>query len=247
MICQQLVELDEWASLTAYEQTVLVFTALFHDAAKPLTSQVDPDTGRVSSPKHAVKGEHVARGVLRDLGCELATREEIAHLVRYHGRPAFLLERPEPTHEVVKLSWFVSNRLLFLFAVADTRGRDTDSMSRPEENLHYWKMLAEENGCYDQSYPFANDHARFLFFRQREPNLYYVPHEKSSCTVTVLSGLPGSGKDTWLARNREGLAAPTAAGVDCIIVLSEWTRDGDFTKAVAVVESISGVPQELLR
>lgn len=205
MVCRQLAELDEWPSLTPSEQAVLIFTALFHDVAKPLTSQVDPETGRVTSPKHAVKGEHVARDVLRELGCDLKTREEIARLVRYHGRPAFLLEREEPTHEVVRLSWLVSNRLLYLFAVADTRGRDTDSMTRPEENLHYWKLQAEELGCYDHPYPFANEHARFLFFRQREPNLHYIPHEDFSCSVTVLSGLPGSGKDTWLSRNRSPL------------------------------------------
>jgi len=161
MVCQQLTELDGWPSLTAHEQIVLIFTALFHDAAKPLTSQADLDTGRITSPKHAVKGEHLVRGVLRDLECDLATREQIARLVRYHGRPAFLLEREEPTHEVVRLSWLVENRLLYLFALADTRGRDTDSMTRPEENLHYWQLQAEELGCYDQPYPFANDHARF--------------------------------------------------------------------------------------
>ena len=205
MVCQQLAQLDAWPTLTSAEQTVLIFTALLHDAAKPLTSEVDPETGRITSPKHAVKGEHLARGVLRNLGCDLATREQIARLVRYHGRPAFLLERAEPTHEVVRLSWLVSNHLLYLFALADTRGRDTDSMTRPEENLGYWKLLAEENDCYDQPYPFANDHARFLFFRQREPNLYYVPHEEFTCHVTVMSGLPGSGKDTWLSRNRSDL------------------------------------------
>jgi beta-phosphoglucomutase-like phosphatase (HAD superfamily) len=47
--------------------------------------------------------------------------------------------------------------------------------------------------------------------------------------------------------SERGLASATAAGVECIIVLSEWTRDGDFTKAEAVVENISGVPEELLR
>jgi hypothetical protein len=138
-------------------------------------------------------------------GATWTTREEIARLVRYHGRPAFLLERDEPTHEVVRLSWLVSNRLLYLFALADTRGRDTDSMSRPEENLHFWKLMAEEAGCYDQPYPFATDHARFTFFRQREPNLHYVPHEDFSCEVTVMSGLPGSGKDRWLGQNRSEL------------------------------------------
>ena len=202
MVLAQLLELVEWPSLTSHEQILLIFTALFHDVAKPLTTEVDAATGRVRSPKHAVKGEHVARSVLRDLGCDLTTRERIARLVRYHGRPAFLLERDEPTHEVVRLSWLVNNQLLYLFALADTRGRDTDSMTRPEENLHLWKIMAEEADCYDKPYPFATDHARFTFFRRREPNLHYVPHEDFSCSVTLMSGLPGSGKDTWLSRNR---------------------------------------------
>ena len=87
------------------------------------------------------------------------------------------------------------------------------SMSRPEENLHYWKLLAEENGCYDRPYPFTSDHARFVFFRQREPNLYYVPHEDFACDVTVLSGLPGSGKDTWLQRNGPDLTMVSLEGI----------------------------------
>lgn len=205
MVLEQLRELSEWHTLSRHEQTVLTFTALFHDVAKPLTTEVDPETRRVRSPKHAVKGEFIARSVLRDLGCDLQTREEIARLVRYHGRPAFLLERDEPTHEVVRLSCLVNNRLLYLFALADTRGRDTDAMTRPEENLHYWKLTSEEAGCFDQPYPFATDHARFMFFRQQQPNLHYVPHEDFSCNVTLMAGLPGSGKDTWLSRYRSGV------------------------------------------
>jgi predicted kinase len=205
MVCAQLPKLDDWPMLTPHERTVLIFTALFHDSAKPLTSQLDEATGRITSPKHAIKGEHLARSVLRDLGSDLATREEIARMVRFHGRPSFLLERSEPTHEVVSLSCSVSNKLLYLFALADTRGRNTAEMGRPEENLHLWKMLAEEHGCFDKAYPFANDQARFQFFRQKERNLHYVPHEDYRCTVTMMSGLPGSGKDTWLARNRTDL------------------------------------------
>lgn len=205
MVLKELEKLVEWPSLSPEERLILTFVGLFHDVAKPLTSEVDVETGRISTPGHAVKGEHVARVILRGLGCNLATREKIAQLVRYHGRPAFLLEKPEPLFEVVKLSWLVNNRLLYLFALADTRGRDTDSMTRPEENLHYWKLMAEEAGCLDRPYPFASDHARFTFFRQREPNLHYAPHENFSCTVTMMSGLPGSGKNTWLARNRPDL------------------------------------------
>jgi putative nucleotidyltransferase with HDIG domain len=206
MVLEQLPGLEEWPSLTPQEQTVLKFTALFHDVAKPMTTEVDPETGRVTSPKHAVKGEHVARAVLRDLDCDLAIREQIARLVRYHGRPAFLLERDNPADEVVRLSWLLSNRLLYLFALADTRGRDTDAMSRPEENLHFWKLIALEENCFDQPFLFATDHARFKYFHSPTPgNRFYTPFEDFRCTVTMMAGLPGCGKDTWLSQHRSGL------------------------------------------
>ena len=165
MVCAQLPLLEDWGGLTFHEKTVLFFTALFHDSGKPLTSQVDPETGRITSPKHALKAEHLARSILRQLDCDLTTREEIARLVRFHGRPAFLLEKPEPSHEVVSLSWLVSNKLLYLFALADTRGRKTGEMGRPEENLHLWKLVAEENGCFD----------RTLSIRQRPCPLPVLP------------------------------------------------------------------------
>jgi predicted kinase len=213
MVFSELMRLEGWDGLTRHERTVLAYTALFHDAGKPLTSVVDPETGRVTSPKHAVKGEHLCRSVLRGLGCDLATREEIARLVRFHGRPSFLLEKPDPAHEVVSLSWLVSNKLLYHFALADTRGRKTAEMGRPEENLHFWKLVAEENDCFDRPYPFANDHARFLFYRNREANLHYIPYEDYLCTVTMMSGLPGSGKDTWLAANRPDLPVVSLDGM----------------------------------
>ncbi|MBA2116459.1 HDIG domain-containing metalloprotein [Bremerella alba] len=90
LVLNELKSLDEWHTLSPHAQTILKFTALFHDIAKPLTTEIHSISGRVTSTKHAVKGEHLARNILRDLDCDLATREEIARMVRYHGRPAFL-------------------------------------------------------------------------------------------------------------------------------------------------------------
>lgn len=231
MVCARLPELEERPTLVPHERTALIFTALFHDSGKSLTSEIDPDTGRIASPKHAVKGEHLARSVLRDLGCDLATREEIARLVRFHSRPAFLLDKPNPNHEVVSLSWWVINRLLYLFALVDTRGRSTADMGRPEENLHFWKLAAEETGCFERPYPFANDHARFLFYRQREPDLYYVPHEQYRSTVTMMSGLPGSGKDTWLGRNRPDLPVVSLDDIRTELHVEATDNQGDVIQA----------------
>jgi predicted kinase len=230
MVCAKLPGLEGWSSLTSHEQSVLIFTALFHDSGKPLTSLIDPITGRVTSPKHALKGEHLCRSALRDLGCDLSTREEIARLVRFHGRPPFLLEKPDPAHEVVSLSWLVSNKLLYLFALADTRGRTTADMSRPEENLQFWKLVAEENDCFEQPYPFPNDQARFLFYRQNEPNLHYVPFEDYRCTVTMMAGLPGSGKDTWLATNRPDLPVVSLDGVRSELEIDPTDDQGEVVQ-----------------
>lgn len=205
MVCAELERLVDWPSLGRAAQLKLLFTALFHDAGKPATTMLDPDTGRTRSPKHALVGTEIARRVLRELECDLVTREEVVALVRFHGRPPFLLEKEKPEHEVISLSWQVNNRLLYLFALADTRGRQAKEMARPEENLGLWKLVAEERGCFECPYPFVNDHARFLFYRDQLSSLHYTPHEDYRCPVTLMSGLPGAGKDTWLAASRPGL------------------------------------------
>ncbi|MCI0539631.1 MAG: AAA family ATPase [Verrucomicrobiales bacterium] len=205
MVCAELEKLTDWPVLDRAAQLKLLFTGLFHDSGKPATTALDPETGRTRSPKHALVGAEIARGVLRELGCDLVTREEITALVRYHGRPPFLLEKPNPEHEVISLSWFVNNRLLYLFALADTCGRHAKEMTRPEENLHLWKLAAEEHNCFLTPYTFANDQARFLFYRSQLSSLHYTPHVDYRCTVTLMSGLPGAGKDTWLVRHRSKL------------------------------------------
>lgn len=205
MVCRELHELSEWPEVDRRNQLQLLFTALFHDAGKPRTTHIDPETGHTRSPKHAAAGTEIARRVLRELGCDVRTREEICALVTWHGRPPYLLEKPSPEQEVIRLSWLVNNRLLYLFALADTRGRLAREMSRPEENLHFWKAVATDQGCFEQPYPFANEHARFLFYRQELSDLHYTPHPNFSCTMTLLAGLPGAGKDTWLAKHRPQL------------------------------------------
>src|SRR5207249_11854839 len=46
---------------------------------------------------------------------------------------------------------------------------------------------------------------RFWFYREQLCSLHYVPHEECRCMVTLMSGLPGAGKDTWLAKHRPTL------------------------------------------
>jgi putative nucleotidyltransferase with HDIG domain len=231
MVVAELERLTEWPSLDGNVHLKLLFTALFHDAGKPGTTITDPTTGRTRSPKHAIVGMEIGRAALRDLGCDLGLREEIAAIVRYHGRPPYLLEKSDPAHEVISLSWLVNNRLLYLFALADTRGRQTREISRPEENIHLWKMVAEENGCFDKPFAFANDHARFLYYRGKLSTLYYMPPEKYRCTVTLVSGLPGSGKDTWLKQHRPDLPVVSLDDVRADLDVDAKENQGEVIQA----------------
>ncbi len=231
LVCGELERLAEWSDLDRPQQLKLFFTALFHDSGKPATTCIDPETGRTRSHGHAAVGVAVARRVLRELDCDFATREAICNLVAYHGRPPYLLEKSSPELEVIRLSWMVENRLLYLFALADTRGRLAREMSRSEDTLHMWKLACEEQTCFDQPYPFANDHARFLFFRQQLSHPTYAPHESYRCTMTLMSGLPGAGKDTWLARTRPGLPVVSLDEIRDGLEIDPTDKQGEVIQA----------------
>ena len=82
------------------------------------------------------------------------------------------------------------------------------------------------------------------FVLTREDYTQSKPHPEPYLTAIRQHGLR-SDQCVVVEDSERGLAAAKAAGVDCIIVLSEWTRDGNFSDALAVVESIAGVPEEV--
>ncbi len=48
LVLHELAELDEWKSLAPEDREILAFTGLFHDAAKPITTELDKETGHES-------------------------------------------------------------------------------------------------------------------------------------------------------------------------------------------------------
>lgn len=208
LVCRELPGVPGWHDLDDKGRAACVMAAVFHDAGKPKTTRSDPASGRMCAPKHAVAGAALARRELSKLGCPPRLREEIVALVRNHAVPPRVLEHVDPVRQVIRLSWLLDTRALGILARADFRGR----ICRPprahgEEGFHLWDLVCKEHDCDGRPFPFGNEHARFLYFRDPEFDRTRVPHESPRCTVTIVCGLPAAGKDTWLAARRPELPA----------------------------------------
>jgi poly(A) polymerase len=70
--------------------------ALLHDAAKPLTREVQAADGRVTFIGHDVRGAELARSLLARLRASERLRAHVAALVRNHLRLGFLVHEPQP-------------------------------------------------------------------------------------------------------------------------------------------------------
>jgi predicted kinase len=195
MVCDEVTKLDAWPALDDASRFTLLYMALFHDSGKPQTTFLDPESGRLRSPGHSRVGGAIARSLLREWNVNLHLREQIVNGVLFHGRPMNLHRYDDPLREVIHTSGMISNALLYQFALADLRGRIGTGMS--EDQIEYWKLACEEAGCLDSPYRFASEHARLLFYKGEPTHLGYEPWFEPSCTVYMMSGVPGSGKSTW--------------------------------------------------
>ena len=168
-------------------------------------------------------------------------REQIAALVRHHGLPLWFLDKPDPARAVVAASLTARLDHLALLAEADVRGRICADRDELLARVALFRQFAAELGCLHQPYPFASDHARFVYFRSPHAALHYAAFDDTRFEVVLLSGLPGAGKDTWAQQHAAHL--PTVA-LDAIRAeLSVDPRDAQG----AVVQAAKERARELLR
>jgi predicted kinase len=146
----------------------------------------------------------MARTILWRLGVPFAVREQVCALVRHHLKPFYLLERADPRRLALEVSQTARCDWLALLAEADARGRYCQDQSRLLDNVALFAEFCREQGCWQAPWPFPSDHARFLYFLNvgRLPD--YAPHEDFTAEVVLMSGLPGAGKDHWIAANLSG-------------------------------------------
>src|SRR5690606_38468202 len=100
--------------------------------------------------------------------------------------------------EIVRLSLVLDTRLLYLFAKADILGRIAPDRAQLLEQVEYFRLRCEELECFGRPRVFHSDLARFAHFHD-EKDLYYEPCDDTKGTAHLMSGLPGAGKDAYIA------------------------------------------------
>ncbi len=198
LVLDTLASLPDYQSLPPQEQEILWTAALLHDVEKRSTS-VDEGNGHISSPGHARRGEYTARTILyKDVPAPFALREQIAALVRHHGLPLWLMEKPNPAKKIHEVSQRVNTRLLRILSEADARGRICADLDTLLQSIEFFELFCREQDCWAKPREFASTRARFHYFNSADSYADYVPFENFKCEVTVLSGLPGMGKDYFI-------------------------------------------------
>ena len=104
MVLEQLCAMDEWRALPRDDRHIVFAAALFHDMAKPKQTRLEE--GKIRSKGHARHGAQMARlTCMVDLPeIPFSAREMIVGLVRYHGVPAYFLDRPDPVRTLLNAS-----------------------------------------------------------------------------------------------------------------------------------------------
>lgn len=202
MVCAELTKLPLWQELPQEHKALLFLASAFHDIGKPAcTKQED---GKWVSPKHTVVGEKIFRRTAYQeaerFGLDFAQRELVAKLIRYHGLPLWFWGKKNPDAELLKAAESIPMKLLYLLSRADALGRQAALPDRLPDQVELFGEYARELGIWEQPYAFANPYTKFMFFQKEDLWQGAQVYDDTSFDVIMMSGLPLSGKDTWISQ-----------------------------------------------
>lgn len=210
MVCEALCSLPDYQELPSDRQDILLMAAKLHDIGKVATTK--EIGGVIESPHHAPVGSRIARELLWKSGyCGkpelISFREAVCQLIRYHSFPPHAIESDDA---IVKLHRLAANglltpafsiRLLCMLAKADMLGRICDDKEQMLEQIALCEELAKDEKCHDGCFLFPDDYTKRSYLKGRDVWKDRAMYNDTWGTVYMMSGLPGTGKDTWIKQN----------------------------------------------
>ena len=211
MVCGEIIKQPEYVNGNKRDKTILFWAALLHDIGKTVCT-VDVE-GVLKSPHHSSKGAVMERALLwRDFGLcgsieKQQMREAICQLIRYHSFPPYALSYENADLRLLKIA--ANGELTEGFSIeklcalerADMLGRISSSTEEALEKIECCRVLANELECLQKPYIFANDFSKRAFFKGKTTWKEHDMFNDSWGKVILMSGLPGTGKDTYIKEN----------------------------------------------
>lgn len=196
-------------------QEVLRVAAWAHDIGKPATTVIEEEDGRVRvrQPGHAALGARMIWQHLIDAGESVRFARDVHALVAWHMRPSHMVdEGPERTlNRAIRFSVEAGEGgwpELLTLCEADQNGRVSLSGADKLLPIRLLRIALEEMGETHQAdllagpWPFEGAASRLRFLRgDVTASPWFSPPDPTGSRVTIMSGLPGSGKDSWLRGN----------------------------------------------
>ena len=211
MVCEELVKLDSFHNLIEDKQQTVFLAALLHDIGKIPTTRWEDD--KWTSPNHTLVGSKMARQFLwQELGLcgtpeKQQLRETVCNLIRYHSFPPHAIDDPDGKRKLLAIAANGQNcpmftiELLCTLCEADALGRECieeNDRIHMAELVQLCREFAKESGCYDAPYPFPSAHTQFSYLGRKDIAPEVELYDDSWGEVILMSGLPGTGKDTWI-------------------------------------------------
>ena len=208
MVCEELSCMPSFRRLPLRQRQEVFLAALLHDIGKiPCTRM---EEGTWTSPNHAVVGAKMAREWLwKQYGFsgseqDRTFRETVCFLIRYHTVPTHILTQNNPEQRLIRiaankeLAEDFSLELLCMLSAADVRGRITNRKQESLETVELCAEIAKDAGCLKEPLLFSTEIAKYAYLsgRMAQPELEW--YDDTWGEVLLLSGLPGTGKDTWI-------------------------------------------------
>lgn len=210
LVCEALAADPAFRLLPVRSRQELAVAALLHDIGKIPNTKLED--GQWIAPNHSSTGARMARELLwKEFGLcgteeRQAFRETVCLLIRNHMLPMHILDQTDPEKRLLqaaadrKLCHDFSIEQLCILARADARGRIAPDIEELLEKVALCRQEAESVGCLHDVGAFADAYTQRAYFRGqrvwREQSLY----DNTWGEVILLSGLPGTGKDTWISQ-----------------------------------------------
>jgi predicted kinase len=206
MVIDELLKDPGFPNLDGWARFLLFWTAVFHDSGKPERTRTEDD-GSITSRGHSRAGAVIARREMMIAGMPYLYREHMCSLILAHQIPFWLYEQEEAaqTKKAIMLAMELDPLLLIFHARADARGRICHDPEDIKLRVELSNEVFESLDLLFDPYKFANEESMLTYVRREDRHPAYEAHMEFSCEGTIMCGIQGVGKDTWIAENMPGV------------------------------------------